>query len=180
MGFRVHLIVVSGKGPEDVCRDYGVAPSGRREEIPESPVVGAALPGGGYLLYVNDGTAPDDRVYARLSRNASLIACNVNETVMTSSACAWANGVERWSVSHDAQRGLHHLETTGVPPEELRPIRDRLLAEQAGGGDADFIFDIPVELFAALGGIRYDQDIPGAGPEPWEVLDRRGRAARSA
>jgi hypothetical protein len=54
MGFRVQLIAVSGKELRAIQRDYGVVPTGRREEIPESPVVGAVLPNGAYLLYIND------------------------------------------------------------------------------------------------------------------------------
>jgi hypothetical protein len=172
MGFRVQLIAVSGKEPAVVQRDYGVVPTGRREEIPESPVVGAELPGGAYLLYINDEIVPDDRTFVRLSRGGSLVACCANETEMISYACGWANGVQRWSVFHDAQHGLKHLEVTGTPPEEFRAIRDRLFAQQREGEDADHVFDIPVELFAALGGIRYDHAPPGAGPEPWEILDR--------
>jgi len=56
----------------------------------------------------------------------------------------------------------------------MQPIRDRLFARQEDNEGVDFIFDIPIELFASLGGIRYDQDIPGAGPEPWEILEPRG------
>jgi hypothetical protein len=106
MGFRIQLIAVSGKKPRAIQRDYGVVSTGRREEIPESPVVGAALPSGAYLLYINDQDkiVPDDEVFARLSKGASPIACYANEAVMTSYACAWVNGVERWSVFHDAQR----------------------------------------------------------------------------
>ena len=173
MGFRVQLIAVSGKDPAAVHHDYGVAATGRREEVPESSVVGAKLPGGAYLLYVNDEIIPDDRVFARLSRGGELVACYANETVMNSYACGWTDGAERWSVFHDAQQGIEHLEVTGTLPDEFRPIRDRLLAQRVGREDTDYAFDIPVELFAALGGIRYDGDIPGAGPEPWEVLDRR-------
>jgi hypothetical protein len=172
MGFRVQLIAVSGKEPRVIQRDYGVVPTGQREEIPESPVVGAVLPNGAYLLFINDEIVPDDQVFARLSKGASLVACYANETVMNSYACAWANGVERWSVFHDAQQDIKHLEATGTLPSELKPIRDRLFAQQEGDDGADFIFDIPIELFAALGGIRYDHYIPGAGPEPWEILDR--------
>src|SRR5262249_26351461 len=97
MGVRVQLIAVSGKEPRAIQRDDGVVPAGQREEIPESPVVGAPLPNGAYLLYINDRDkiVPDDEVFARLSQGASLTACYVNETVMTSYACAWANGVER-------------------------------------------------------------------------------------
>jgi hypothetical protein len=137
--------------------------------------VGAALPSGAYLLYINgrDKIVPDDEVFARLSKGASLIACYANETVMNSYACAWVNGAERWSVFHDAQEDIKHLETSGILPPEIQPIRDRLFAEQEGDDGADFIFDNPIELFAALGGIRYDRDIPGAGPKPWEILGSR-------
>ncbi len=174
MGFRVQLIAVTGKEPRAIQRDYGVLPSGDREEIPESPIVGAALPNDVYLLYINDPSKiiPDDKVFARLSEGASLVACYANETVMNSYSCGWANGAEKWSVFHDAQQDIKHLETSGNLPPEFHAIRDRLFAEQEGGdGGTDFVFDIPVELFAALGGIRYDHDIPGAGPDPWEILD---------
>src|SRR5262245_54296321 len=132
MGFRVQLIAVSGKEPRTIQRDYGVVPTRKREEIPESPVVGAPLPDGAYLLYINDQDkiVPNDEVFARLSKDASLIACYANETVMNSYACAWSDGVERWSVCHDAQQGVEHLETNGTLPPELQPIRDRLFAEQ--------------------------------------------------
>lgn len=175
MGFRVQLIAVTGKDPRTIQHDFGMAPTGDFEEIAESPVVGAALPNGAYLLYINDQDkiVPDDAVYGRLSKGASLIACYANETVMNSYACAWLNGVERWSVFHDAQQGIKHLETRGNFPPEMQAIRDRLSAQQDEDDGADFIFDIPVELFAALGGIRYDHDIPGAGPEPWEILESR-------
>lgn len=173
MGFRVQLIAVTGKEPSAVQRDFGVAATGQREEIAESPVVGAPLPNGTYLLYINDPNKiiPDDKILARLSKGASLVACYANETVMNSYACGWANGVELWSVFHDAQQDIKHLETSGILPPELQPIRDRLLAQQEGDDGADFIFDIPIELFAALGGIRYDHDIPGADPDPWEILE---------
>ena len=174
MGFRVQLIAVSGREPREVQRDFGVVGTGHREEIAESPVVGAALPNGAYLLYINapDKIVPEDKVFARLSKGASLVACYANETVMNSYACGWANGEERWSVFHDAQQDIRHLETSGTLPPEFQAIRDRLFTEQeADDGGTDFVFDIPVELFAILGGIRYDQDIPGAGPDPWEILD---------
>jgi hypothetical protein len=176
VGFRVQLIAVSGKQPAAVQRDYGVVPTGQREEIAESPVVGAPLPSGAYLLYINDPDriVPDHKVFTRLSNGSSLVACYANETVMSSYACGWSNGAELWSVFHDAQQTIEHLESSGTLPDEFRPIRDRLLSQQVGCEDTDYVFDIPIELFAALGGIRYDQDIPGAGPVPWEVLERQG------
>jgi hypothetical protein len=174
MGFRVHLIAVSGKEPRAVQRDYGVVPTGQHAELPEYPVVGAALPNGAYLLFINDKDkiVPDDQVFTRLSKGASLIACYVNETVMHSYACAWADGVQRWSVFHDPNQGIKHLETSGSLPAEIQRIRDRLFSKQDEdrGNGVDYVFDIPIELFAAVGGNRHDCDIAGAGPEPWEIL----------
>lgn len=172
MGFRVLLVAVAGKEPATIHDDYSVAPTDQYEEIAESPVTGTTLPGGAYLLYINDEILPEDRVFARLSRDASLIACYANETVMNSFASSWADGIEQWSVFHDAQQGIRHLETTGDPPHQLISIQERLLADQGRNTEGDCVFDIPIELFVALGGIRYDEDIEGAGPKPWQVLTR--------
>lgn len=75
MGFRVQLIAVRGKEIDAIHRDYGVAPRGHREETPESPVVGALLPSGAYLLYINDQDriVPDPDLFSRLSKGATLI-----------------------------------------------------------------------------------------------------------
>lgn len=172
MGYRVLLIAVSGKDADTVHADYGVAPTGQYEEIAESAVTGAHLPNGNYLLYINDDITPSDSVFAKLSIDASLLACYANETVMDSYVASWVAGVEQWSVWHDAQQSLRHLEIDGPVPDQLTPIRERLTAEQDGVSDTDFMFDIPIELFVALGGVRYNEDIPGAGTEPWQVLDR--------
>jgi hypothetical protein len=107
MGFRVLLIAVKGKEPAAIHRDYGVVPTGRTKRYPESPVTGAMLPSGAYLLYINDEIVPDDRVLARLSKNASLIACYASETVMVSYASSWVNGVLNWSVLHDGGQTGH-------------------------------------------------------------------------
>ena len=173
MGFRVLLIAVTGKSIDAIHHDYDVTPTGMHEEIPESPVTAVMLPSGQYLLYINDEITPDDRVFSRLSKNASLIACYSNETDMNSFACGWTNGVAKWSVAHDAQQNITHLETTGDLPGEFGPIRERLSAEQDDVDDVDYIFDIPVELFVSLGGIRYDDGIEADDPEPWHILTRQ-------
>jgi hypothetical protein len=172
MGYRVLLIAVTGKDAETVCAEYGVTPTDEYEEIAESPVTGASLPNGSYLLYINDDITPKDGVFARLSKNASLLACYANETTMDCYVASWVNGSEQWSVWHDAQQSLTHLETRGAVPAQLEPIRQRLSAQQSSTADTDYIFDIPIELFVALGGIRYNEDIPDAAPEPWRVLAR--------
>ena len=150
MGFRVLLVAITGKDADTVHADYGVTPTGEYEEIPESPVTGATLPSGSYLLYINDEIDPDERTFARLSRDCSLLTCYANETVMNSLASSWRDAAEEWSVFHDAQQSIKHLKTSGNPPDELEPIQERLLAEQKDATDTDYVFDAPVELLAPL------------------------------
>ena len=93
---------------------------------------------------------------------------------MVSVATGWKDGRRVWSVTHDAQRDMEHLQTEGELPAAFTSIRDRLRSEQqrAGGSkaDVDYIFDVPVELAQLLTGYRHDADIPGADAELFEVL----------
>jgi hypothetical protein len=83
-----------------------------------------------------------------------------------------------WSITHDLQRGIGHLEAEGALPDAFGPIRDRLSAKQVGQGDADYIFDVPVEVANALTGFRYNEIILGAPGEPYEELAKRGRETK--
>lgn len=172
MGFRVQLIAVTGKEPREIHRDIGVVAAGQCEYPGDYPVVGIRLPTGAYLLYISNTNriVPEQEVFTRLSTRALLFACCANETVMNNFASGRVNGIERWSVFHDAQLDKSHLKTSGALPPEFATIRDRLLEKQVGDDLADYVFDVPVELFAALGGIRYDDDLPGGRSRSWDVL----------
>ena len=80
MGFRVLLVAVSGKEPTAIHKDLGVVATQEFEEIAESPIVGAKLSNGSYLLYINDKKmiSPSKKMFARLSKGAKLLACYVN------------------------------------------------------------------------------------------------------
>jgi hypothetical protein len=174
MGFRVLLIAVRDKSPATIHKEFGVSPTQEFEEIAESPVVGVSLSNNSYLLYINDEDliVPKDGIFSRLSESARLLACYVNETCMESLATYWEKGNRKWSVGHDSQRGIEHLETIGELPAQYFPIRDRLLAKQKDSDGIDFVFDIPVELAKELGGFRYDYAIESADGKPFEVLEQ--------
>jgi len=166
------LVSVQGKDPATIHADLRVVPAPEYEEIAESPIVGVTLPNGNYLLCIQDCARItwDDAFFARLSAGARLLACYVNETCMASLAASWIDGHKEWSVYHDSQNGIEHLEIEGKTPSEFPAIRDKLLAQQRVSSETDFVFDIPIELVKELGGFRYDEDIPGAGPKPFQVL----------
>ena len=126
MGFRVLLIKIDGKLVGAIHTEFGVTPTETFEEFPESPVCGAVMPGGGYLLYINDQIDPGERGFQRLSLSAKLISCCVNETVMSSDASCWVNGIKLWTVVHDSQHGQDHLKSEGELPEEFQQVRTTL------------------------------------------------------
>src|SRR5579859_4905292 len=105
MGFRVLLVAVNGKAPAVIHWELGVIPAERFEQVAEAPVLGMHRPNGSYMLYINDPDliAPDDTLFARLSRGAHLLACYANETYMESLATCWEDGHKQWSVHHDSE-----------------------------------------------------------------------------
>lgn len=52
MGFSLSWLAVRGKVPHAVRDELGVRPTGHRQEVPDSPVVGAESPAGWYLIVV--------------------------------------------------------------------------------------------------------------------------------
>ncbi len=160
MGYSISWLAIRGEDVNTVHSQLGVSGSGEYEEVPESPLLGAELPGGWYLVFANRCDYPDDAPLASLSRNGELITCSVEEHVMCSSASGWSNGVPAWSVVHDSQRGLQHLDAQGDLPPVFAAVRDRLSASQSQRGDADYIFDVPVEVAKAITGFRHDDCEP--------------------
>lgn len=176
MGYSQSWLAVRGKPPAVVLETLGLRGTGTREEIAESPIVGAELPTGWYLVVAGRSghRLMRDQTLQRLSAGCEVVTGDVEEHVMVSVATGWKEGQRVWSVTHDAQRDMEHLQTEGELPAAFTSIRDRFRSEQqtAGGSkaDVDYIFDVPVELAKTLTGYRHDADIPGAGADPYEVL----------
>lgn len=177
MGFNIDLTAIRGKTIDEVHSILKLRTTSHIESIPESPVVAAALPTGWYLVYFNDGSPPSVKELARLSGDAETITLHVSETVMSCCAYAWQNGQELWSISHNLEGGgAEDLTHDGSPPECYVAIADRLRKQQQEYGDADYIFDIPVEVVRELTGFRYDGNPSGYPIEEFVVLERQKRA----
>ena len=176
MGYSQSWSAVKGKPPAAVLETLGLRGTGTREEIAESPIVGTELPSGWYLVVASRSghRLMSDQNVQRLSAGCDVVTGDVEEHVMVSVATSWKDGRRVWTVTHDAQRDMEHLQAEGELPATFVSIRDRLRSEQqAAGGrkaDVDYIFDVPVELAQTLTGYRHNADIPGAGAEPFEIL----------
>jgi hypothetical protein len=176
MGFSLSWIAINGMSPEKVQVALKLRGTGAREDVPDSPFAGAELPGGWYLV-IADHDFPwfmHDAHLTHLSSGCEIVTCFVEEHVMMSSASGWKNGRHLWSVIHDLQRDIEHLETSGVLPPVFASIKDHAWNDQvsAGGRAAhvDHIFDVPMRLAHELTGFRHDHDIPELGVRPFEVL----------
>jgi hypothetical protein len=173
MGYSLSWIAVKGKPPQAVRDEFSFRMTNKREEIPESDLSAVEMPSGWYLIVSNhtEQVVSDAAMRCLASSGCELVTCFVEEHVMVSRATGWKDGQLRWSVTHDAQKGLLHLDVQGEPPAEFAAIRDRIVAEQAADdGTCDYLFDIPVETARSAAGYRHDEDIPGLSGEVFEVL----------
>lgn len=167
MGFSLSWVAVKGGTPKDVLNELGLRPTGERSDIAESAADGVSLSGGWYVVVSNHNEVSlhERKKLKELSSIGEVVLCFVEEHVMFSSAAGWRDGTCTWTVEHDAQKSVHHLDVKGEPPPAFDEIYSRLAQEQneAGGKKAgvDFIFDVPIELAKALTGFVHSEDPPG-------------------
>lgn len=175
MGFALSWLAVRGKAPQRILDELGIRATGEREEIPESPITGARLPGGWFLIVMQGPAIVADTVIdlPRLSMGAEVVTCFVEEHAMCSTASGWAEGREIWCVTHESRRGLRHLDARGDLPAHWKDIARRRTGEQDAAGDAevDFFFEIPLDLAERRTGYRHDQDRVGGVVLTFEVLE---------
>src|SRR5205814_5468844 len=132
MGYSLSWLAVRGKSPQVVRDELGFRPTGEREEFPESKLSAVEMPNGWYLIVSqrSELVASDAAMQRLSSSGGELVTCFVEEHVMFSSATGWKDGSKSWSIIHDAQRGIEHLETAGELPASYGSIRDRLFTKQ--------------------------------------------------
>jgi hypothetical protein len=176
MGASLSWLAVRGPSAADVRTRLAVAPTGRFEEVPESAVSAAELPGGWTLVVMEgcDHTFIGDDSLRRLSADGEVVAASVEEHVMASRAEGWKDGRRTWSLSHESEKGMDHLEEAGAPPQEYAAIKAGGLARQQAEGptaEVDHVFDIPLTLAQRLTGYKHDE----GGPDRFEILERVAR-----
>lgn len=175
MGFAISWVAVQGVDPKGVLDHFALERTGESEEIPEAPVTCARLPGGWFLVFVNEfnSSLVADHVLRALSQKGTVVSCQLEEHVMVSSACRYAGGSLVWRVEHDAQKSIYDLTIEGDVPPQFAGIRASLTAQQddAGGAkaDVDYIHDAPIALAQAVTSFRHDEDTADTA-EPFEVL----------
>lgn len=177
MGFSLSWLAVKAMSPDTLCEMLELERTTERVEVAETPLTGIELPTGWYVVVANHGFPRwlGEAWFRKLSESTTVVVGEVVEHVMYCSTEQWDGGNAGWSVVHDAQQGLYHLEITGAMPEAFEGIRQRRFAQQEAedreAANVDHIFDIPVKLAEELTGFCYYQDQdPSLGDYPFEVL----------
>lgn len=171
MGFSISWLAIRGRTPVEVRDELAIRSTGEYDAFPDSFLCGADLSFGWYLLFGNRCDFADSQPLEKLSRSGEVVTCHVEEHVMVSGASGWMDGKMIWSITHDSNTGIEHLDAQGELPYSFESIRDQLLAEQLANNDADYLFDIPVEVAKTLTGFRHDEDFPNGPDEPFERLE---------
>ena len=171
MGAAVLWLAFRGIGRSAVLERLNLQPATE----PDPEISGGALPEGWYLVRSRHGLCHmDDKIMNKACSDCLAVSCYLETHVMVSGAAGWENGRRIWSVVHDCEQGIDHLEIEGELPAPSHAILDRLTAKQKAAGErprVDYIFDIPIEVAAAVTGFHFDRGTSAGYPdfEPLEV-----------
>lgn len=171
MGQSVCWLAIEARRVEDVRARLGLEPAEATADPDVAPLVGAALSSGWYVVVARGCDHPllSPAALRAASEGGLAVACSIEEHVMFSSASGWDRGAERWRVAHAAEEGPRHLASTGAPPATLAGLRERYAklqdAEDAGEGEVDLTFEVPLALARGIAGFKHDEwtdeDVPG-------------------
>lgn len=164
MGYAISWIALRNRSPEQAAKALGLSPTGETEEAAEGMFAGALLETGWYVVVINEYGHRLVEKARSLSLSGEVIVACIEEHVMASSAEGWKLGLRQWSISHQSDQGINHLEEKGTPPKEYHAIKARLLSAQEGAVGVDYVFDVPLELAEAIVGYKHDNicDVPFA------------------
>jgi hypothetical protein len=170
VGLSISWIAFGGKSKDAALALLELTDSGEIVVAYEAAVSGATLPNGWYVAFFADYDFVSPARLAKFSVGCELVACQIEEHVMASTAYVFNDGRELFFVHHQGdEEEVRDLTTRGDPPPIYSSIRERLFADQDTEGDTagvDYVFDIPVDLAKAICGYRHDEGVfDGGGPQ---------------
>ncbi len=181
MGYSLCWVAVRGMPPAEVRDLFRLRQTGEYSPVPARPFAGASLAGGWYLVVKDHPHFLEKMPLAMLSMGRDVVTCYVEEHVMVSAASFWRDGRQIWSVLHDSEKGINHLQIQGDLPTELLAICDQYRIKQAEADrkrnaadpytNVDYTFEIPVEIARSLVGFRNDNDLPTGSDESFHILE---------
>lgn len=182
MGFHVSLFLVRDADAQAFLRAVGLDETTQCDPANEAPFSIVRLDdeqGARWIVWMNwHRGMPEEKDFARFSEAAPFINLDIAESATMAVCRKWHAGVEEWVLGHDGSQD-GGLDIAGTLPPEAGPIIAASQAAQAAEPDqVDHLFDAPVNLFEALGGIRHDSDHGLAFREAWPRVTIASEAPR--
>lgn len=159
MGFSISWLAVCGKPKADILAELALADTAQATDADESEMSGALLPGGWYVIYLNEfwHTLVQPETVAALSSGATVVGCAVEEHAMASLAFLYKEGECVWQVSHVLDRGHDHLDIDGQAPDATSALLQAAIQRHEAEGH-DAVFNVPVDLAFQACGFRHDAE----------------------
>jgi hypothetical protein len=179
MGYSMSWVGVRGIDRIAAYDRLGLVPTGQSGDRNDYVTCGRAGPNGWTLVILGRVGHRLVKAHAlqRFSSGCSILACNVEEHVMFSSAELWENGTQVWQTTHDSDRSGDHLDNSGTLPAEFAGIEREIQRLQAAEDPADefgvdHFFDIPLVLARGITSFKHDE----AGLDEFERLEWKSAA----
>ncbi|MBP1317525.1 hypothetical protein [Herbaspirillum sp. 1130] len=178
MGFSISWLATPSDKKEIVLSALGLAETNQRQSFTETARAGIALPTGWYVVWFDtpSPSALKPEFLRMLSASTKIVACQIEEHAMVSTAACWENGKEQWFIAHDAEDGVMSLDVMGNPPVFFDEVRAEMLQLQDGRTDVDYVFDVAIMLAERLVGFRHDAAFDENEEEMFFVLSQRSAA----
>jgi hypothetical protein len=175
MGYSLSWLAFRNLPSEIGLARLGLMPTGRKTKEAEAEISGGQMSNGWFLVIAPGCNNPliSETSLRSLSEGSSVVACSIEEHVMFSSSECWEDRVRIWTLKHDANQSIRHLDIDGIPPSEYDRLRKEAQEQQddeeTGRGEVDFFFDVPLLLAKTITGFKHDDDIPELRSDSLEV-----------
>jgi hypothetical protein len=150
----------AGREKSELMASLGLESSGSQGGFLDSDFSILEFPTGWMVVVSMDPIWAIAEVVAQASANGEAVGCQMLEGVMYSSARGFEDGMQTWSLVHYLEEDKV-LDIEGEPPPAFAAIRDDAFRLQDEEDHVDCIFDVPVEVTAAICGFRPDLEMPG-------------------
>jgi hypothetical protein len=162
MGFNLAWFAVHGIDPEDFLERAGFEDTGEADEYFDAAHSCGELPDGWFVLVTDKADLADAPRLAKWSAGGRLVACVILEDQTTSLSMEWRDGKQVWSVFWDGGAEQKQLQVEGKLPDSFESIREDITnlqaeADKDGEGEADLVFELPLDLAEEITGFRHDQ-----------------------
>lgn len=157
MSSRISWLAVALKSRDETLTALRHTDSGVQVRPGACAAAGGSLPGGPYVIVLDEFWHPMLRPSAMqaLSKDGIVVGYSESENTNTSLAFLYRDGRQVWQVSHVLDEGDDNLHVAGAAPAAVASLLANAKAARATSGH-DAVFGVPVALASSVCGFRHD------------------------